>query len=124
MPSFSQKRTVEVVNLQDNDRTYSYLVAGRNGAVGQTFDLTGATLTLELPDGRLVVVNCKGISKSSVVHTRDCRVPMGDTLDVDFRGDNAKLFWDVSLDGRKIKSETYKIISILDNNQKQKAPGQ
>ena len=64
------------------------------------------------------MVNCKGISKSSVVHVRDCRVPLGETLDVSFHGDNAKLFWSVSLDGKKIQSETYKIISVLDNNQR------
>jgi len=31
-----------------------------------------------------------------------------------FEGDNAKLMWIVSIDGRKIESETYKILAVLD----------
>ena len=30
------------------------------------------------------------------------------------RSDNAKLIWPVSLDGKKMQSETYKILGILD----------
>jgi hypothetical protein len=116
---FSQRLAVKVTNRQENDRTYSYIVATRNAALGQTLTLSGATLMLELPDGRMAVVNCKGVSKSSVIHPRDCRVPLIDAIDVDFHGDNAKLYWPVSLDGKKIQSETYKIISILDASQKQ-----
>jgi hypothetical protein len=33
--------------------------------------------------------------------------------DADFHGDNAKLEWVVSLDGKKMRSETYKILAIL-----------
>ena len=120
-PAIAQKLTVKVVNRQDSDRSYSYFVAGKNIAVGQAFTLSGATLSLELPDGRIAVVNCKGIDKSSVAIRRDCRVPMGDSIDVDFHGDKAKLYWPVSLDGKKIQSETYKIVSVLDAPQKQSA---
>jgi hypothetical protein len=31
-----------------------------------------------------------------------------------FNGDNAKLIWVVSLDGKKKQSETYKVLAILD----------
>jgi hypothetical protein len=36
-----------------------------------------------------------------------------DEIQADFHGDNAKLEWVVSLDGRKMQSETYKILAIL-----------
>jgi len=41
-------------------------------------------------------------------------MPLVDTIQADFHGDNAKLEWVVSLDGKKTQSETYKIIAILD----------
>jgi len=37
-----------------------------------------------------------------------------DDIQADFHGDNAKLEWVVSLDGKKIQSETYKIVAVLD----------
>lgn len=39
---------------------------------------------------------------------------MVDSFQADFKGDNAKLIWAVSLDGKKVQSETYKILDILD----------
>jgi hypothetical protein len=41
-------------------------------------------------------------------------MPLVDTLQVDFKGDNAKLIWSVSIDGKKMQSETYKILGVLD----------
>jgi hypothetical protein len=32
----------------------------------------------------------------------------------EFDGDKAKLKWPVSIDGRKMQSETYKILAVLD----------
>ncbi len=31
-----------------------------------------------------------------------------------FSGDNAKLIWSVSLDDKKLESETYRILAVLD----------
>jgi hypothetical protein len=45
---------------------------------------------------------------------RSCNVPLVDEFQVDFRGENAKLTWPVSIDGKKMKSETYKILGVLD----------
>jgi hypothetical protein len=39
---------------------------------------------------------------------------MVDNIEVDFRGENEKLIWPVSLDGKKMQSETYKILGILE----------
>ena len=44
---------------------------------------------------------------------RSCRTPMVDEIEADFNGDKAKLKWPVSLDGKKMESETYKGIGVL-----------
>lgn len=36
-----------------------------------------------------------------------------DEITADFHSDKAKLEWVVSLDGKKMESETYKILAIL-----------
>ena len=41
-------------------------------------------------------------------------MPIVDSIQADFHGDNAKLIWPVSLDGKTMQSETYKILGILD----------
>jgi hypothetical protein len=35
-------------------------------------------------------------------------------IQVQFHGDKAKLRWPVSIDGKKLESETYKILAVLD----------
>jgi hypothetical protein len=40
-------------------------------------------------------------------------MPIVDDIEAEFKGDNAKLIWPVSLDGKKMQSETYKILGIL-----------
>ena len=99
-------------------RSYDYAAVYNNTAVGKTFKVQGATFTLQLPDGRLVVVNCESKfaehMAGPVGNRRSCRAPVVDNIEVDFKGDNAKLTWPVSLDGKKIQSETYKILGILD----------
>jgi hypothetical protein len=85
-------------------------------ALSATFQVQGATLSLLLPDSRIVVVNCDAKANWTNWHQgvyRDCRVPAADTVDAEFDGDKAKLIWSVSLDGSKKESETYKIIGVL-----------
>ena len=79
------------------------------------YDVTGATFTLLLPDRRRAVVNCdsKYALKGDYINRRSCRMPPQDEITVEFKGENAKLIWPVSIDGRKNQSETYKIIAIL-----------
>jgi hypothetical protein len=48
---------------------------------------------------------------------RGCRQPIGDTVEVDFHGDSAKLEWPISLDGKKTQSETYKVLGILSRHE-------
>jgi hypothetical protein len=74
----------------------------------------GELLTLTRADGSIVDVYCDGVAASSVSifgrvgYTRPCRVPVGNTVSVTFKGRNAKLFW---FDGKK-QSETYTITAI------------
>lgn len=143
----AQKLTVKIVNRQDNDTDYTYVVPGHfisqsnssincnggdtsvncNGSITTTgvstpaqqvsYHVRGATFTLQLSDGRAVVVNCESKFKERMAgprgNRRSCRIPLVDEINADFHGDNAKLEWVVSLDGKKSQSETYKILAIL-----------
>jgi hypothetical protein len=82
-----------------------------------SFEVKGATFSLQLSDGRIAVVNCDSkFAEHFAGHAgnhRDCRAPLIDDIQVEFDGDKAKLKWPVSIDGKKIESETYKILGIL-----------
>jgi hypothetical protein len=81
-----------------------------------SYNVTGATFSLLLSDGRVAVVNCvsKYKPKGDYVNRRSCRMPITDEIDVEFKGRNAKLYWPVSVDGKKMESETYTILGVLD----------
>ncbi len=78
------------------------------------YEVQGATLSLLLPDGRVVVVNCssKYSPRADPIHRRSCRIPVANQIEAVFEGDQAKLMWPVSLDGSKAESEMYKILGI------------
>jgi len=114
----AQKLGVTIIDRQDKEDEYDYAAVYNNVAVGKTFKVHGATFTLQLPDGRLAVVNCDSKfaehMAGPVGNRRSCRTPIVDNIQADFHGDNARLIWPVSLDGKKMQSETYKILGILD----------
>ncbi len=146
--AMAQKLSVTIVNRQDNETDYSYVVAGYSSAqsnanincnsIGNSvncngsgttsgyttpaqevsFHVSGATLSLLLPDGRVAVVNCKSKFAEHMAgprgNHRSCRVPLINEVEADFHGDKAKLRWPVSLDGKKFRSETYDILAVLD----------
>ena len=144
----AQTMNVKVIKRQNSETGYNYATAGhadtttkthvdcRDGYSGKdcvkttrtetqyvapqqgTYNVTGATLSLRLPDGRVAVVNC--VSKLSLFTPtpqtqRSCRIPPVDDIQVEFKGKNAKLAWPVSVDGLKLESETYKILAITGN---------
>jgi hypothetical protein len=115
----AQLLQVKVIDRQDKEDSYDYAAVYNNVAVGKTFKVQGATFTLELPDGRLAIVNCESKFAEHMAgaagNRRSCRIPLVDTLQVDFKGDNAKLTWSVSIDGRKMQSETYKVLEAVNN---------
>ena len=139
---------VKIVDRQTSDTNYSYVVPGHlygqaqsnanclglansvncsastttSGSIvpprSVSYDVRGATFTLQLPDNRLVIVNCesKYAPRGDYINRRSCRMPLVDEIDVEFKGDDAKLIWPVSLDGKKTQSETYKILAILNTS--------
>jgi hypothetical protein len=116
--AFGQKLDVKIIDRQDKEDSYEYAAIYNNAAVGKTFQVHGATFTLQLPDGRLAIVNCESkFAEHMAGHAgnrRSCRMPIVDNIQADFKGGNAKLIWPVSLDGKKMESETYKILGVLD----------
>jgi hypothetical protein len=85
------------------------------GTPTRSVSVTGATLTLQLPDRRLVRVTCesKYAFRLDYINRRSCRTPPVDEVTAEFNGDEAKLVWSVSLDNRKTQSETYTILNIV-----------
>lgn len=138
---------VKIIDRQYHETHYTYFVPGYStanantnvncfgGDVGVTcsgstratgitvppsvgsFDVRGATFSLQLPDGRIAVVNCESKFKERLAgpgNRRSCRMPLVDDIGAEFDGDKAKLMWVVSIDGKKMESETYKILGVLD----------
>jgi hypothetical protein len=146
-PAFAQKLSVKIINRQDNETEYTYVVPGYSSSNSNTnvncsgdssnvncsgstrttgsstpaqqvsFRVRGATYSLLLPDGRVAVVNCESKFKERMAgphgNRRSCRMPIVDDIEAEFNGDKAKLRWNVSLDGKKQASETYKILGVL-----------
>jgi hypothetical protein len=146
--SVAQRLQVKVLDRQDNETQYTYMVPGQfssysnssaNCNVSDTnvncsgstiangyatpahqvsYHVRGATFSLQLPDGRIAVVNCESKFAEHFAgpagNHRSCHRPLVNDIQADFNGDKAKLEWIVSLDGKKKQSETYKILGILD----------
>lgn len=147
---FGQTMSVKIIKRQSSETEYSYAVPGHfesssdadlncrmsdttancsgstttNGTYTSpreiSYQVTGATLSLLLPDGRIAVVNC--VSKFHYAYgsggglngKRSCRTPIVDEIQVEFKGKDAKLMWPASVDGKKFESETYRILGVLD----------
>jgi hypothetical protein len=79
------------------------------------YNVTGATFTLLLPDGRMAVVNCtsKYALRFDYINQRSCRMPLVNDIEADFKGNKAKLRWSVSIDGKETASETYQILAVM-----------
>jgi len=109
-------------NCSGTSTTNTVSMPARSGS----FNVRGATYSLLLPDGRIAVVNCdikfaEHFAGAAGNH-RNCREPLVDTIQAEFHGDNAKLIWVVSLDGKKTQSETYKVLAILDKRNNEAKP--
>jgi hypothetical protein len=102
-------------NCSATTRTSGTNVPARSGS----YEVRGATLSLQLPDGRIAVVNCDSklnwtdFSRMDQVR-RSCKIPLVNKIQAQFDGDKAKLKWPVSIDGKKLESETCKILAVLD----------
>lgn len=136
-PASAQKIEATVLYRQSSATSYSALVPGYSGpgAVDCAADIanqaclepatyvpgepslgvTGTTLSLLLPDGRVAVVNClnKYSYKRTGLDSRSCAMPLVEHVEADFSGHSAKLKWTVGADGKKTESETYTIVALL-----------
>lgn len=135
IPAFAQEYSVRIIDRQEHESSYTYSVPGyfssntylSNGSISTyasdtpaqegSFSVSGATFSLQLPDGRVAIVNCdikfaERFAGAAGNH-RNCRQPITDDIQVYFHGDNAKLEWIVSVDGKKKQSETYKVLGIV-----------
>ena len=106
---------VQVTERNNSNLAYSYAFANGSYGIAQNLNLRGATFTLVLPNGDSAVVNCTSKFQERFAgpgNVRSCRVPLVDAFEAIFDGDKAKLFWPTSLDGKKVESETYKIVAV------------
>jgi hypothetical protein len=137
------KQDVTIIDRKNTGSSYTYVVPGYsnttakvdctatpnaatcNGtssgfstpAVQGSYQVRGATLSLQLADGRIAVVNCNAKVNWTEMNTntyRSCRIPLVERVQAEFDGDKAKLTWSVSIDSKKLQSETYKILAVLD----------
>jgi hypothetical protein len=82
-----------------------------------SYAVSGATLSLRLLDGRLAVVNCNSKmnwTEWGGMPRRSCRVPTINQFAAEFKGENVKLLWRVGIHGETEKSETYRLVEILE----------
>jgi hypothetical protein len=94
-------------------------------ASSRSYEVNGATFSLQLPDGRIAIVNCGSkapptgvavavaLAGGGAMNRRSCRIPLVNDIQAEFSGDKAKLKWPVSIDGKKSDSETYKILAVI-----------
>lgn len=105
---------------QTSVNTYGTATTNRTThQINGTQDIVGHRLMLQLPDGRVITVACSGkyAPRGDYVNQRSCRVPLTSNIHVDVWKDNAKLYWNTSIDNSKTESETYKIIGVLPASQ-------
>jgi hypothetical protein len=131
----AQQMEVKVIDRQESETEYTYQPGVHSASTARTtdnsststnttasptkfnsFHVTGATLSLELPDGRVAVVNCDSKFQQHLAGhpaRRSCRTPAIDEIQADFKGSNAKLSWPISVDGKRAASETYRILGVI-----------
>lgn len=145
----AQKQNVSVLYRQDSDVAYHAVIPGYSGpgadvtgactldpdpancpaeiptANEANYRVVGTTLSLGLPDGRIAVVNCvnRFSAKGTYINRRSCGMPMVERVDAEFNGHKARLTWVVGQDGKRIESETYKVIAVLPKRPTELAEG-
>jgi len=133
----AQQMDVKVIDRQESDTGYTYQPGIHSTSTTRTtgdslnpanttttthptkfssFQVSGATLSLQLPDGRIAVVNCDSKFQPHLAGQtarRSCRTPPINEIKADFKNSNAKLSWPISVDGKKVESETYRILGVI-----------
>jgi hypothetical protein len=137
----AQKLDASVLYRQDSDVAYVAYVPGHSGPQADTtgactldpdpancpssnpapgevnYTVVGTTISLELPGGRVALLNCvnRYSSSGTSINRRSCGMPLVQHVLADFKGQTAKLTWPVGQNG-KMESETYKVIAVLDKH--------
>ena len=139
--ALAQKVSVSVLYRQDSDIVYHAVIPGYSGPNADvtgacTLDpdpancpdtkqvsdskepmylLTGTTLSLGMPDGRIALVNCvsRHSANGNYINRRSCGMPLTERADAEFLGQSAKLSWIVGTDRKKSESETYRVVAVL-----------
>lgn len=136
----AQKVPVNVLYRQDSDIVYHAVIPGYSGPNADvtgacTLDpdpancpdpnqagdakgtpsylLSGTTLSLGLPDGRIALVNCvsRHSANGNYINRHNCGVPLSTSAQAEFIGQSAKLSWNIT--SNKTDSETYKLVALL-----------
>jgi hypothetical protein len=80
----AQRLEVKIIDRQDKEDAYDYAAVYNNVAVGKSFKVHGATFTLQLPDGRLAIVNCESKFAEHMAgragNRRSCRTPLVESI--------------------------------------------
>ena len=83
----AQRLDVKIIARPNKEDAYDYAAVYNNVAVGKSFKVHGATFTLQLPDGRLAIVNCESKfaehMAGRVGNRRSCRTPLVDSIQAD-----------------------------------------
>jgi len=138
----AQKMPVNVLYRQDSDIVYHAVIPGYSGPNADvtgacTLDpdpancpdpkqindvkgtpsylLSGTTLSLGLPDGRIALVNCvsRHSANGNYINRHSCAMPLTERANAEFVGQSAKLSWTLNSDVRKTEFETYRVIAML-----------
>lgn len=138
----AQKVPVNVLYRQDSDVVYHAVIPGYSGPNADvtgactldpdpancpdpnlnsdpkgtpTYLLSGTTLSLGLPDGRIALVNCvsRHSANGNYINRHSCGMPMTERADAEFTGQSAKLSWTLASNGNKTQSETYRVVALL-----------
>jgi hypothetical protein len=139
-PVSAQKLEATVLYRQNSDSDYRPLVPGYSnpaspdcaaemgnaecydppqaqaGSAPVAYNVVGTTLSLLLPDGRVVVVNCLNkysFGRASIVR-RSCGMPLVEHVEAEFKGTTARLEWPIGPDSGKTESEKYTVVAVLD----------
>ncbi|MBS1802862.1 MAG: hypothetical protein JST28_05815 [Acidobacteria bacterium] len=138
----AQKVSVNVLYRQDSDIVYHAVIPGYSGPNADvtgactldpdpancpdpkqnedqkavpTYLLSGTTLSLGLPDGRIALVNCvsRHSANGNYINRHSCGMPLTERADAEFVGQSAKLSWTLAVNGNRTESETYRVVAVL-----------
>lgn len=115
VPGYSDPTTPDCAAELGNAECYDPSQA-QAGSTPVSYNVIGTTLSLLLPDGRVVVLNCQNkysFGRTYIVR-RNCGMPLVEHVEAEFRGTTARLEWPVGPESRKIESEKYTVVAVLD----------